>query len=284
MFCKKCGKEVKEGTAFCGHCGAPMNQSGGQGTLPPMNGGFGTIGSGSLAGNSSENKSSSGGSVGKNKPFVIGAAVAVLIIGLGAILLFWKFGKTDSIEGTWKWECNLGDVTVSQYGALEDELFVEDMEEMGIKASDFPNMQGVLEFDKNGKWEFHIDEKEFIKALLESMEKMVDTAVEEGYANEDEAEEAMEYIKEMEEDEEMQKELLEAMSFLEWSGDYEADTEKGEIELTVKRVFNEKYSAEVILDYEIEDNKLRLDIQEDEDGDMKLWESIEIFDQDLTRK
>lgn len=44
MFCKKCGKEVKEGTAFCGHCGDPMNQSGGQGTLPPMNGGFGTIG------------------------------------------------------------------------------------------------------------------------------------------------------------------------------------------------------------------------------------------------
>ena len=222
--------------------------------------------------------------MGKNRPFVIGAAVAVLVIGLGAILLFGKAGKADSIEGTWKWECNLGDVATSQYTALEDEIFVEDMEEMGIKASDFPNVQGVLEFDKNGKWEFHIDEKEFIKATLESGKIMVDAMLEEGYMNEDEAEDAMEDIKEMAKDEDMQKELLEAMSFLEWSGDYEADTEKGEIELTVKRISNEKYSAEAILDYEIEDKKLRLDIQEDEGGDMKLWESMEIFDQDLTRK
>lgn len=278
MFCKKCGKEVKEGTAFCGHCGAPMNQSGGQGTLPPMNGGFGTIGSGSLAGNSSENKSSSGGSVGKNKPFVIGAAVAVLVIGLGAILFLGKFGKADSIEGTWRWECSF-----SELGALADEFFVEELEEMGIRESDLPNVQGVLEFDKNGKWEFHIDEKEFITATLEFMEKMVDTAVEEGYMNEDEAEEAMEELKEATEDEEMRKEVLEEMSFLEWSGDYEADTKKGEIELTVKRAFGEKDSAEVILEYEIEDKKLSLDIQEDEDGCMGQWESLGIFDQDLTR-
>ena len=206
MFCKKCGKEVKEGTAFCGHCGAA-------------------------------------------------AAVLVLVIGLGAALFSGKSGKADSIEGTWKWECSFGGL-----GALADEFFVEELEEMGIRESDLPNVQGVLEFDKNGKWEFHIDEKEYIKTALEAGEIMLDAMLEEGYINEDEE-----------------------MSFLEWSGDYEADTKKGEIELTVKRAFGEKDSAEVILEYEIEDKKLSLDIQEDEDGCMGQWESLGIFDQDLTR-
>lgn len=280
MFCKKCGKEVKEGTAFCGHCGAPMNQSGGQGALPLAGGGFGTIGSGSLVGNSSENKNSPGGSMGKNKLFAIGAAAAVLVlvIGLGAALFSGKSGKADSIEGTWKWECGFGGL-----GALADEFFVEELEEMGIRESDLPNVQGVLEFDKNGKWEFHIDEKEYIKTALEAGEIMLDAMLEEGYMNEDEAEEAMEELKEMTEDEEMRKAALEEMSFMEWSGDYEADTKKGEIELTVKRAFGEKDSAEVILEYEIEDKKLSLDIQEDEDGCMGQWESLGIFDQDLTR-
>lgn len=27
MFCRKCGKEVKDGLKFCTNCGAPLNQT-----------------------------------------------------------------------------------------------------------------------------------------------------------------------------------------------------------------------------------------------------------------
>lgn len=275
MFCKKCGKEVKEGAAFCDSCGAPMNQGGGQqGTLPPMNTGYGAIGSGSLAGGGS----GTGNANGKNKMIIIGAAAValVLVIGLGIALFS---GKSEGIEGTWEWECSL-----SEIGSLAGEFPTEEeMEEMGIKMSDLPNLRGTLEFSKDGKWEFSLDEEHYMKAAVEMVEIMLDAMLEEGYMDEDEAEDTMAEIKEMMKDEEMMEEALEELSVLEWSGDYEADAKKEEIELTIKKAYGEKESGEVVLEYEIDGEKLSLDIEEDEEGYMDQWEGLGIFDGDLTR-
>lgn len=56
MFCKKCGKEVKEGTVFCGFCGASTGQAAGpqkQSALPPIAGGPGAAAAGASAGKGS---------------------------------------------------------------------------------------------------------------------------------------------------------------------------------------------------------------------------------------
>lgn len=276
MFCRKCGKEVKEGATFCGHCGAPVNPTGApQGGLPPMTAGYGIMDSGSLGGNN--NSKSQEHRIGKNQLFVAGAAVVVLVlvIGLGIALFS---GKSNSIAGTWKWECGFGEFASS---FQDGDFFMGNLEDIGIKTSDFPDVQGTLEFDKDGKWEFRVDGEHYIKVTLEAAEIMLDAVVEEGYLEEDQAEDAMEELKEETGDKEA---VEEALSVCEWSGTYEADAKKGEIELTIKRAAGQKASAEVLLDYEIDGKKLSLEVQEDEDNQMNVWETMGIFDEDLTRK
>lgn len=62
------------------------------------------------------------------------------------------------------------------------------------------------------------------------------------------------------------------------------NVEKGEIELTITEAMGEEKSEKVLLEYQVEDGKLSLEVQEDESGIMEPWQEMGFFDKKLSGK
>lgn len=83
MFCPKCGKEVQEGSAFCGSCGAKVGTAARSVTLTPA-----SAADGVAAAAVAPKK-------GKGKAIAV-AVVAVIVVAIVAILCMNIFGENDS--------------------------------------------------------------------------------------------------------------------------------------------------------------------------------------------
>lgn len=270
MFCKKCGKEVKEGTVFCGFCGASTGQAAGpqkQSALPPIAGGPGAAAAGASAG-----KGSIGELLVKNRLAAIcgGAAVLVVIIILAAVL----FRKPSGITGEWNGEYGFKEFwRTAVYISSDDFRAYEDA---GVDFSDLPKVQGVLEFHKNGTWEFYIEKE----SAMEGNRGFVDDIL--GDSDDEDAVEACEEYLEA-----LNDELDDLLEVFEWSGDYELDEKEGEITLTINKAgigSVSKNANEAVLSYKIKDGKLTLKIEE-ADGDNRIsqLEVLGLFDEKMSR-
>lgn len=270
MFCKKCGKEVKEGTVFCGYCGAPVGQTTGpqqQSAFPPMGGGQSVAAAGTPAG-----KGGIGELLAKNKLLAIGVGAAVLVIIVLAVVLF---RKPSGITGEWNGEYDFKNFWQAAGYVTEDVFRFH--EDAGVDFSALPKVEGVLEFHKNGTWEFYLEKKSAMegnKALIDDMRDNTD--------DEDAEEACEEYL------EALNDELDDLLEVFVWSGDYEIDEEKGEIELTITKAgigSISKKSNEAVLSYKIKSGKLTLKIEET-DGDNRIYqlEELGLFDEKLSRE
>ena len=68
------------------------------------------------------------------------------------------------------------------------------------------------------------------------------------------------------------------------SGSYTVNEEEGEIELNITEAMGEEKSEKVLLEYQVEDGKLSLEVQEDESGIMEPWQEMGFFDKKLSGK
>lgn len=91
-------------------------------------------------------------------------------------------------------------------------------EDAGVDFSDLPKVQGVLEFHKNGTWEFYIEKE----SAMEGNRGFVDDIL--GDSDDEDAVEACEEYLEA-----LNDELDDLLEVFEWSGDYELDEKEGEI-------------------------------------------------------
>lgn len=91
-------------------------------------------------------------------------------------------------------------------------------------------------------------------------------------------------MKELVFDKEQQEELQRLFKRAVWSGSYTVNEEEGEIELTITEAMGEEKSEKVLLEYQVEDGKLSLEVQEDESGIMEPWQEMGFFDKKLSGK
>ena len=88
MFCKKCGKEWKEGEAFCAFCGTQQKIQAPKQAMPQNFGEYKIEGGMKTGDISVKRKEMTFG----KKPLIIGAAVLAAAVGLGCILYFTSAG------------------------------------------------------------------------------------------------------------------------------------------------------------------------------------------------
>ncbi len=268
MFCKKCGKEVKEGTVFCGYCGAPVGQTAGpqqQSAFPPVGGGGQSV--------AAAGKGGIGELLDKNKLLVIGAGAAVLLIII-IVLAVVLFKKPSGITGEWHGEYDFKNFWRAAGYITEDDFRIH--EDAGVDFSALPKVEGVLEFHKNGTWEFYLEKKSAMegnKALVDDIRDNTDDEDAEAYEK---------YL------EALNDELDDLLEVFVWSGDYEINEEEGEIELTITKAgigSISKKSNEAVLSYKIKSGKLTLKIEET-DGDNRIYqlEELGLFDEKLSRE
>lgn len=154
---------------------------------------------------------------------------------------------------------------------------------------------GFLEFSKDDTWKLHVDEDDFYNVyaevcfeVLSAMDAGTRSEVMEkadwiAFMNAPEAERGK-VIKELVFDKEQQEEAQRLFNRAVWSGSYTVNEEEGEIELTITEAMGEEKSEKVLLEYQVEDGKLSLEVQEDERGIMELWQEIGFFDKKLSGK
>ena len=154
---------------------------------------------------------------------------------------------------------------------------------------------GFLEFSKDDTWKLHVDEDDFYNVFAEVCFEMfsamdADTrneVIEEAdwiaFMNAPKAERGK-VMKELVFDKEQQEELQRLFKRAVWSGSYTVNEEEGEIELTITEAMGEEKSEKVLLEYQVEDGKLSLEVQEDESGIMEPWQEMGFFDKKLSGK
>ncbi len=288
MFCKKCGKEVKDGAAFCPHCGANVGQptgtqQGQQTTISSVGGGMYETG----ATVTSTGSDGAGGKKPKNLIPIIGAGAAVVLVAVIVVVLL--LGRSAGLVGEWKVEYDVEGLykvmeQITGYGATAADLDM--LEDAGMDLDSLPKTEGILKFHKDGTWEFYLDEKSFEKAMKKLLEEAFDAMVEEENLDKDDSE--YDDLKEAYEEtlEEMEDELKDGfLEVTEYSGEYEINKKKDEIKLTIKKAGGDKVSkSKAELVYKIKDGKLKLKIEEEDDAYIVYQlDRLGLFDEKLSK-
>lgn len=209
--------------------------------------------------------------------------------------------EEENIVRAWECECKFPELLLYVIGeevAQDDyETMLERyQEEFGAAVADrFRSMKihCVLRFEEKGEWSIAVDEDDFWNVLWdwtmdtvlveEQMEEVIAAEAElQAIQNASGAERAK-LIKEslLREEPESYQEMQKWMNKCACLGTYQENKDDGEIELEIEKAWGKEKSGSVLLGYRIKEEKLSLEVLEDNDGVMERWQNCGFFDKRL---